>query len=214
LASRKEDPDATRAKLLKAASQVFAEQGFHAATVREICASAKVNVAAINYHFRDKLGLYSEVLRQSIATSDHASMREAVKKCKSPEDALQLMISSMLQRMYTGEDGGWSMRIVAHEFAKPSPALPHVIEEVMRPNYQVMRGILGRILDLDPEDRTTRLYAHSVIGQIVHYALARPVIERLWPEFEWTPKSLEKVADHISEFTLDSLKKKVKRKHK
>jgi AcrR family transcriptional regulator len=212
--AKQEDPEATRAKLLQAGSQVFAEQGFHAATVREICNLAEVNVAAINYHFRDKSGLYSEILRQAIATVDHSAMREAVKKCKSPEDALRLMISGMLQRMSTSERGGWIVRIVMHEFARPSPAFPHVIEEVMRPNYQALRGILGRILDLDPEDRTTRLCAHSVIGQIVHYALARPVIERLWPEFEWTPKSLERVANHISEFTLDSLKKKAKKKHK
>ena len=212
--AKKENQDATRAKLLQAATQVFAEQGFHAATVREICTRAEVNVAAINYHFRDKLGLYSEVLRQSITAADHSAMREAVKKCKSPEDALQLMISGMVQRMSTGEHGALSVRIVMHEFARPSPALPHVIEEVMRPNYQALRGILARILDLDPEDRTTRLCAHSVVGQIVHYALARPVIERLWPEFEWTPKNLEKVANHISEFTLNALKKKGKRKHK
>ena len=76
MAVKKEDPEATRAKLLQAATHVFAEQGFHAATVREICTRADVNVAAINYHFRDKLGLYFEVLRQSIAAIDPSSMRE------------------------------------------------------------------------------------------------------------------------------------------
>jgi TetR/AcrR family transcriptional regulator, regulator of cefoperazone and chloramphenicol sensitivity len=212
--AKKEDPDATRTKLLQAATDVFAEQGFHAATVREICTRADVNVAAINYHFRDKLGLYFEVLRQSIAAIDPSSMREAVKKCKSPEDALRLMISGMLQKMSTAERGAGIVRIVMHEFARPSPALPHVIEEVMRPNYRALSGILGRILDLDPDDRTTRLCAHSVVGQIVHYALARPVIERLWPEFEWTSKNLERVANHVTEFTLDSLKKRAKKKHK
>src|SRR3954451_22724831 len=41
----------TRQRLLEVAGEVFAEQGFKNATVREICKRAEANVAAINYHF-------------------------------------------------------------------------------------------------------------------------------------------------------------------
>ena len=51
-------PEGTHARLLEVAGQIFAEQGFQAAKVRNICARAKVNIAAVNYHFGDKLGLY------------------------------------------------------------------------------------------------------------------------------------------------------------
>ncbi|MCU1343136.1 MAG: transcriptional regulator, TetR family, partial [Candidatus Acidoferrum typicum] len=59
-------PDPTREKLLEVAEHVFADRGYQAATIREICVRAGANVAAVNYHFGDKLGLYTEVLQQSI----------------------------------------------------------------------------------------------------------------------------------------------------
>src|SRR4051794_36148064 len=52
----------TRERLLEAAGQVFAEQGFRRATVRQICKRANANVAAVSYHFGDKLKLYAAVI--------------------------------------------------------------------------------------------------------------------------------------------------------
>ena len=55
-------PDRTRARLLDVATQVFAESGYYAATIRDIAQHAGTNVAAVNYHFGDKLSLYTEIL--------------------------------------------------------------------------------------------------------------------------------------------------------
>ena len=56
----------TRERLLAAGQRLFADRGFKKVTVREICREAGANVAAVNYHFGDKLGLYREVLQQAI----------------------------------------------------------------------------------------------------------------------------------------------------
>ena len=60
-ASFPEAVDNTRTRLLKAAAEVFAEHGYENATVRQICTRAGANVALVNYHFGDKLELYTEV---------------------------------------------------------------------------------------------------------------------------------------------------------
>src|SRR3954451_13390377 len=51
-------PDLTKAKLLEAAGEEFAEKGFDAGRIRSICRRAGANLAAVNYHFGDKEQLY------------------------------------------------------------------------------------------------------------------------------------------------------------
>lgn len=200
------EPDPTRAKLIAAAGEVFAEVGFQAATVREICNRAGANVAAVNYHFRDKLGLYTEVLSESICANQGAIIREAVTKASTPEEALRLFITGMLTRMYCGDRPAWNVRIMTHEMAQPTPALSHVIDEILRPRYNQLRGIIAQILQLSLDHPTTRLCAHSIIGQVIHYVHARPVISLLWPDLKLNEtKDRQLVANHITDFTLRNL---------
>ncbi len=56
----------TRERLLRTGARLFAERGFKQVTVRDICRAARANVAAVNYHFGNKLGLYREVLQVAI----------------------------------------------------------------------------------------------------------------------------------------------------
>ena len=55
----------TRNRLIEAAGEVFAEQGFRNATVRDICDRAGANLASVNYHFQSKEQLYATVLRHA-----------------------------------------------------------------------------------------------------------------------------------------------------
>ena len=57
--------DGAREKIIDAAGRVFAERGYKAATVRQICHAAEANVAAVNYYFGDKGQLYLETVKQA-----------------------------------------------------------------------------------------------------------------------------------------------------
>src|SRR5580693_788036 len=54
----------TRRRLLQAAGEVFADRGFHAATIKEITDQAGASLASVNYHFQDKAELYAALLRR------------------------------------------------------------------------------------------------------------------------------------------------------
>ena len=67
----------TRQRVLEAAAHLFALRGFKKVTIRAICAAAHANVAAVNYHFGDKLGLYREVLEMAIAVMQQTTAAAA-----------------------------------------------------------------------------------------------------------------------------------------
>ena len=205
-AQPKVESDPTRERLLEAACSVFSETGFRAATVRDICARAGVNVAAVNYHFGDKLGLYTDVLSNSSGAAAQDKIRAAVSISKSPEEALRAFVRGMLEKMFEPDRPGWHFRIMIQELANPTPALATVVDHLIRPQYEQLCGVVGSILSKSPKHRITRLCVHSLIGQVTHYAHGRAVIRHLWPELEMTVPQRNEVADHIVRFTLSGLK--------
>jgi AcrR family transcriptional regulator len=200
--------DETRARLLAAAAEVFAESGYHGATVREICTRANVNVALINYHFGDKLELYTEVLRRAFDDPERMKgMQELLAQKAKPEIVLRKVIHLMLNLMIRRrERGPLHMRLMLHELTRPTPAIGRVIDETVKPLHDRVRDLLGQILRLPSDHDRTRLCAQSIIGQIIHYAHHAPVIARLWPELKMTSEKHLLVADHIADFSLAYLK--------
>jgi len=203
----RELPEGTRTKLLDAAGQVFAELGFQAATVREICARAGVNIALVNYYFGDKLELYTEVLRCSVGPAGNGMM-DKVKGSTAPADkAFRELVHAMLLRVCQADRPGWHYRLMMHEFAQPTPAMASVIDETMRPIYNRFRELIGGMLNLTPDHDQVRLSTHSVIAQVVHYAHARHVISRVWPELELNPERIAQIATHIADFSIAGLRR-------
>ncbi|HXP80539.1 MAG TPA: CerR family C-terminal domain-containing protein [Verrucomicrobiae bacterium] len=198
----------TRDKLIEAAGQVFAERGYRAATIREICRRAGANVAAVNYTFGDKMSLYTEVLRHSMrAAGQAAAMSAALDSSLSPEGTIRGVIRARLMSLCQGPRPDWHIRLVMHEFSHPTPAMGRVVDEGMRPIYDRVRKAVAAIIGLPLDHETTRLSVNSIVGQILFYTFSQPVLARLQPELKLTPDQLDRIADHIAEFSLAYLKK-------
>lgn len=197
-----EAADATRERLLEVAGPVFADRGYQATTIREICAGARANVAAVNYHFGDKLGLYTEVLQQSVRAAQVLAVHSAPDQNISPEDMLRALIRARLRSINGKDLPDWHSRLLAHEFAQPTPALRQLIDKLTRPIYKRLLELIGRIIGLPPNDDNTRLCAISVVGQVLAYVLPGPLLTEIWPELKMTPGQVERIADHIADFSL------------
>jgi hypothetical protein len=58
------------------------------------------------------------------------------------------------------------------------------------------------MIDLPASDEKTRLCTISVMGQIVVYVFAAPLLKGAWPELKLTPEQVDRIADHIADFSL------------
>jgi len=198
--------ESTRAKLLDAAAEVFAEIGYHRATVRKICTRAGVNGALVNYHFGGKLELYAQVLQRLVSVARIGAVHAALNQKAPPETVLRAAIKARLQGVAASDQSRWLFRILAHEITQPTPAMTRLIESVLRPLYNQLYEIVGALIGLPADDEQTHLCAHSIMGQIIIYALAGPFLARLWPDMKMTPENLDRIADHVTDFSLAYLR--------
>jgi AcrR family transcriptional regulator len=196
----------TREKLVEAAGHVFAERGYHATTVREIVKRSGANIAAVNYYFGGKLGLYTEVLQQLVQAAQVNAINSALDQNAAPEDILRAVIAARLQSVTRPDLQDLHFRIVMHELVQPTPALSRIVDEVTRPIYERLLELVGRIVDLPPKNEKTRLCVNSIMGQILVYILAGPLLMRLWPELEMTQEQVDRIAKHIGDFSLAYLR--------
>ena len=200
----------TRERLIDAAGEVFAEHGFKGARVRDICARAGANVAAINYYFRDKEGLYTTCLAQWAQTA----LEKYPPLLGVPEDApaerrLEAFVYSFLLRLLDHSRFAWHGKLMSREMFEPTGALDQMVKEMVRPLSMMLGGILKELLGpaAEEDDDLLRRSVFSVVGQCLFYHFAQPVLRRLeaGPE-QYSSRDIEAIAKHITSFTLSAVR--------
>jgi len=194
-----------RERLLEAAGEVFGEVGYKAATVREITGRAGMNVAAVNYYFRDKEELYSAVLLHAQRCASESSW--VASGGDSAEARLRDFIGGMLRHLLDPLRPAWHSRVMAREMAMPTRMLGELIEEGFRPKAEMLAGILRELTDGRLSDEDLDRAGASIIAQCVFYRQNRPVVLHLYPELLGDGDPIGRLAAHIADFSLGGLEK-------
>jgi AcrR family transcriptional regulator len=196
----------TRDRLLRAAEQLFADRGYGNVTVRDICHAARANVAAVNYHFGDKLGLYREVLQIAIdavrATTEAG--RQAGAGCAADEK-LRRYIAVFLRRVLSS-DHHTVHRLIQRELDDPTPALDAFVEQGVRPRVEYLASLVADMTGCKPTDQLALRCVGSVMSQTLIYLRRNPIAERLGFNFTGTPKQIDEAARHIAEFSVAGIR--------
>lgn len=117
----------TKSRILEATELLFIEFGYEAMSLRQITARAKVNLAAVNYHFGSKEALMQSVLgrrldplntrRQALLTACEARWAQHL----SCEHVLGALFVPALQMARSPDDGGPAfLRLMGRVYSDPS----------------------------------------------------------------------------------------------
>ena len=157
--------EVTRERILKAAERLFAERGYDATSIRAIVAKARVNQAAINYHFDGKDGLYRDVLRAAFRSLTAEQLEHADEmKSMSREDALHEFIRRQLRPLAGRDEASRYMRIVNWETVRPTPVFRKLVSEEAAP-FMGLAVELIRRFQPDADQRTLMAAAIWLLGQ-------------------------------------------------
>lgn len=196
----------TRRHLLDAAGEVFAAKGFRNATVREICRRAGTNVASVKYHFGDKESLYSEVLTHlNGLAQERFPITLDLPPDASPAERLHAFVRSLLRRVLSTDLAARHGRLMAREMVDPTRALDRLVNERIRPEADALRTIITGLCAPGTDAGFIQATGLSVVGQILFYSHCAPVLERLFPGEPFGVTRLERLADHITTFTLGAI---------
>jgi TetR/AcrR family transcriptional regulator, regulator of cefoperazone and chloramphenicol sensitivity len=157
--------EVTRERIMRAAERLFAESGYDGTSIRAIVAKAKVNQAAINYHFEGKDGLYREVLRVAFrALTEHQLEHAEELKSMSREEALSQFVRRQLQPLLGRDEYSRHMRIFNWETVQPTTVFRDLVAEEAAPFVGLAADLVRRFMpEADP--RSVTVAAVWLLGQ-------------------------------------------------
>ena len=134
MVAEREDADA-RTRIVDAAERLFAEQGYHAVSLRTIMALAQVNVSAVHYYFGSKKNLLQAVLDRRAAQINRARKERLLRyidrngKVAPVEEILEAYIGPALE-VCSDPGGQLFVRVSALASVDPSPDVQDIMQSI------------------------------------------------------------------------------------
>jgi AcrR family transcriptional regulator len=195
----------TRKRLIAAAAVLFSERGFENVTVRELCKTSSANVAAVNYHFGDKAGLYRAVIMLAIEQMlETNELSQRAGEGMSPEDQIRGFVRVFVGRLTGDGPTAWIHKLMAREMEHPTEALTLVMTRVGLPRLEYLCRVAGSVMGLPPSDPRVKRCVGSLQSQCLLAArkIPAPLEKTFGPEM----RDFEASINHIAEFSLGGMR--------
>jgi AcrR family transcriptional regulator len=170
--------EATRHRILDAAERLFSEHGYGEVSLRRIIGAARVNVAAVHYHFGSKTELFQAILTRRIVplNSERLALLDRVEagaggKPAPVERILECLMAPTLRLSRDPQRGGPAfMRLLGRTLMDPDEQLQGLLLRQFQEVAQRFQAALARSLPgLPVEDLACRM--HFCIGAMAHTLL-------------------------------------------
>jgi AcrR family transcriptional regulator len=197
--------EVTRDRIMKAAERLFAERGYDGTSIRAIVARARVNQAAINYHFDGKDGLYREVLRAAFRGMTENQLSHAAEvSSMSREQALSEFVRRQLHPLLARDEAARHMRIFNWETVRPTPVFRKLLSEEAAPFMGMATDLIRRFLP-DADHRSLVVAAIWLLGQCSVFVRNREQLTGPPVELSFDEPSVDWLAQLISRWSIGGL---------
>lgn len=181
---------------MRAARELFAQQGFDTTSVRQITAQAGANLGAITYHFQSKENLYLQVL-ESMAEPLYARVAAAVEVSGSPLDKIESFVRAYFEHLLANRE---LPSLILHEVS-----LDHPISLPIRSMIERISRLLAGVIINGQKDGTLAagdvgLMSMSVVALPVHAVVVRRVAHQIFGHNLNEPAARAEVIAHITAF--------------
>lgn len=164
----------TRERILGVAETLFARHGFAGASLRQVTAAAKVNLAAVNYHFGCKESLIEEVFRRRLDELNRHRLAALAAVITNPqhtlEQVLEAFVRPALEQSMDSSGGAAFVRVLARAYAEHDERLRKFLSD----NYgHVLREFAAVFSALLPHLAKDELYWRlDIVSGALTYAMA------------------------------------------
>jgi len=190
-----------RRRLLEAALPLFAAKGYQQTSTREIADAAGANLAAINYYFGDKAGLYRAVFSESLCADAKAPPLDAAAGLPL-EIVLGDFFRNFLTPLKNGAPVDLVMRLHFRELLDPSGVLGQEHDAELAAVYTGLADLLTQHLGLANMDADIQRLAHSIIGLALPYYVARDLIDRVSAGLLADTTAVDTLADRLAGYAV------------
>ena len=168
----------TTEKILSAAGELFASLGYHGTSLRALTVKAKVNLAAVNYHYKDKETLYRAIIttRMTRLNEERLSQLQNAERSSDgrpiPLDRLWDMYFRPIFELGVDRDRGGHhfIRVLGRSMVEPLPFVQAVLANEIHPvTARFAQAFRRHVPQLPPEEFMWRL---SFLVGAMHHTLA------------------------------------------
>lgn len=189
--SVRSDGAETRQHILQVAGRIFADRGFARATSREICQTAGTNMAAVNYHFGSKDGLYDAVLVEAHSQLVRLDDLEAISASRISHKQKLRKLISLFVRTASGPALPWGLSVFVHELMAPSAHVPALMRDAVLPKIQVISSLMAEVLGVaETHPLVQRSLALVVLPCIMLVIAPREIVRDVMPSLTADPDAL------------------------
>ena len=207
--------DETRNQLLEAGLELFSRYGYESVSTRQLSQEAGTNIAAIAYHFGGKRELYRAILQQLVEDTEahlgpgvaalHQGIIDAAGDRQRLAELMARFVGQIIKMFLNDSFMTCRAPLVMREYTHPSEDFDIIYEARLKPLHLALTEFCAAAIGSPPDAPECAIRAHTIMGQVVCFSIARIVLFRRLDWDSYTPERAEEVARVVTQSILSSL---------